>query len=283
MYLISSPLIRRALRMAIAMFMAVIAYRTIGLTQGFWVPLTVCIIMQTTTGATLRKGLQRLVGTFLGIIIGSLLVMWIHESLIIDILLVLFLFLAYALKAFNLTNYGIFVVPLTIMVVFLVSAVAPQEAYHLIWARLYDTALGAIIAVLITFLIFPISLKAEVKKGKVNIINAQAQYLDAIFNLLLQVAPDSAQQAMQKRHQFELALAENRRLYSDWVYELGLNFSSKNSQLNFLTQTEKLGQFLFALHHIARQGWPSDELLLEKLISDLTEYRKILATISWSA
>ena len=119
-FTLKSPIFRRSARMAIAMFIAVLIYRLSNVTQGFWVPLTVAIVMQTTTAATLRKGLQRFLGTVIGIMIGILLLHLVHSAWMIDALLICFLFLAYALKSFNLVNYGIFVVPLSIMVTLLV-------------------------------------------------------------------------------------------------------------------------------------------------------------------
>ena len=56
---LSSVPFRRALRMMIIMFFSVLIYRYFSLTQGFWVPLTVSIVMQGTTEETMRKGWHR--------------------------------------------------------------------------------------------------------------------------------------------------------------------------------------------------------------------------------
>lgn len=252
---LQSRIFRRAIRTSIAVFISVILYRHFSLTQGFWFPLTIVIVMQASTAATLRKGLQRFLGTIIGIVIGSLLALHIHNSYSIDFLLIFFLFVAYYAKSFNLINYGIFVVPLTIMVVFLVSALVPQESHHLILARLYDTSLGALLGVLITLFVFPNSLEQDVDKGIKKTIKIQYQYFNAVLNLLLARA-DSKQLALQKRERFEQCLSTNRILFNEWIYELWLKLEPKHRHENIIIQIEKLGQFLFALHHLARSGIP---------------------------
>lgn len=75
-----------------------------------------------------------------------------HQPWEFNVLLVLMLFVAYYLKSFNILNYAIFVVPITAMVVMLVSTVDPQDASSLVLARCYDTTIGALIAIIASFL-----------------------------------------------------------------------------------------------------------------------------------
>ncbi len=252
-----SSVFRRALRMALAMFVGTVIYYYAHLMQGFWVPLTVCIVMQLTTGGTLRKGLQRFVGTILGLLIGFLLVEWIHSLWVIDLLLVVFLTLTYMTKAFNLVNYGIFVVPLSAMVAILVTFFVPHEANSLIVARLYDTTIGAALGVVFTLLIFPTSLKPEIEKNNQHTLQLQQHYLQAILQHLLR-HDNSEALLKQSFNQFTTALMENRRLYADWVYEVWFDSERKQTQQKFLKTTEKTGQALFALQELAREGLPDD-------------------------
>ncbi len=276
---LQSRIFRRAACTFIAIFIAVIIYRYFSLTQGFRVPLTTIIVMQSSTAATLRKGLQRFLGTIIGIILGSLLALHIHNSYLLDFFLVFFIFVAYYAKAFNIINYGIFVVPLTIMIVFLVSALVPQESHRLILARLYDTSLGAAIGVVITFFILPNSLEDDVNNGITNIITTQFQYLSSILKLLLNPV-DNIALANSKQKSFEQCLTHNRLLFNDWIYELWLKIEPKQHQHELIIILfEKLGQLLFALHHLTRDGM-SQSLYLElnpiirNFIKDITHVSK---------
>lgn len=246
---LQSIFFRRALRTGIAVFISVFIYRYFSLTQGFWVTLTTVIVMQATTAATLRKGLQRLIGTFIGIILGSLFLVKIQASYWIDCLLVFFFFLAYYLKSFNLVNYGVFVVPLTVAVVFLVSALVPQESHTLITARLYDTLIGAVIGILFTFFVFPNSLKQDVTHNLQSLINTQRLYFISILDVLLHQKESTETQKL--RQQFEHCLTASRNYFFDWRYELLFKLDVKHHYKRLLSSSEKIGQFLFALHHLA--------------------------------
>ena len=243
--------LRRALRMAIGMFIGVLLYHGLDLLQGFWVILTLIITMQATTAATLRKGLQRFVGTLLGILIGYAIISQIQNLWIIDSLLVVFLFLAYWLKAFNLVNYGIFVIPLTIMVVFLFSAIVPSEITALTWARLYDSSIGIVLGMLVTFLILPNSIKPILKQHLKQLKKCGLNYLQALIDF----AETGSETNVEQHHLAYLnALSKNRELFADWRYET--LFSRKLRQHYFSTMQglEHYVVLLAALHHLLRQN-----------------------------
>ncbi|MEP6573459.1 MAG: FUSC family membrane protein, partial [Gemmatimonadota bacterium] len=61
-----SVVLRYALRMAIVVTVAVLLTGAIGLKRGYWVTITIVIILQPYTGATTIKALQRVAGTVLG-------------------------------------------------------------------------------------------------------------------------------------------------------------------------------------------------------------------------
>lgn len=207
-YLFSRKTIRYFFAILIAMFVA----RYFSFTQGFWIPLTTAIVLQGTLGSTLRKGLQRFVGTILGILLGTIFVLCFHNMWVIQALLVITLFVAYYLKACNILNYGIFVVPLSAMVVMLVSVLVPAEAHALIWARCYDTTIGALIAVVMAALFFPQSqlklLKLSVEKTEAALLNYYAGFMKGSGAL------------HQARLELEESLSDNRTLYADAFYEL---------------------------------------------------------------
>ena len=245
----SSLIHRRAVRMALTIFIGVWFYRSLHLLQGFWVILTISIVMQTTVGASLRKGLQRLLGTFAGLLIGTLLVITIHNPLIIDILLVFFLFIAYWMKSFNAINYGIFVIPLTIMVVFLVSAVAPDEAHRLIYARFYDTALGGILAIIATFLILPNKVEPDFNRNAQALLETETEYFKAMTALLN--GEDQKTAAHQAKVKLQKTLLRQHAIAPEWRYEKALHPVLLTQHRHFLLQHEKIAANLFALHYLA--------------------------------
>ncbi len=232
--------IKRALRMAVALAIAVFAYRYFSITQGFWVPLTTIIVLQPTLSATLRKGMQRFIGTIIGIIVGSIIAFYAHEPWQFDILLVLMLFVAYYLKSFNLVNYGIFVVPLTAMVVMLVSELLPADAGSLILARIIDTSLGAFIAVAISFIFLPVAHEKVIKKGFSSFAHAAKRYRDYLSNN----KAGTEEQGLGLRQQLENSLLENQIYYQDSHYEYVFNKNKRIAYKTYIVNARKLTQLL---------------------------------------
>lgn len=69
-------LIRYTLRVALLLMMSVAAYKWFDIPHGYWIALTVLVVLQPDYGATRRKAGQRLAGTLAGSAFGSLL-LWV--------------------------------------------------------------------------------------------------------------------------------------------------------------------------------------------------------------
>lgn len=278
---LQSQVMRRAIRTAIAIIIAIIVYRYFHLMQGFWVPMTVLVVMQATVGATLRRGLQRFLGTVIGIAIGSALLTIIQHPLIIEVLLLLAVFITYYFNLYsNLINYGFIVVPLSIMVVLLMEMVAPQNgSMHLLIARIYDTCIGALIAVLCSLVILPSKVKTALIESEQQTFQQLAEYFSAIIALILK-KPDAQQQCLTQKRLVEDYLLINRQLFLERAYEIPFGFKRRQQCKIILIHMEKLAQLLFLLHNDARQPLP-DQLIdlwqnplqqLENIIRQFLDY-----------
>lgn len=229
-------------RMGLAVFIALLVQHYAGLTQGFWVPMTTMIVLQASLGSTLRRGLQRFLGTLLGILIGSAIVIFVHQDWLAQTLLVLTVFLAFYAKAFNITNYGIFVVPLSAMVVMLIATVAPNETLHLIPARCYDTGLGALIAVIMSALFLP---TGQIRALKESFIRTE----EAITQYLLSFQKD-AKSLTDARNLLEQSLSNNRTLYADAFYEIVWLPKKRRALHKTMLGFEETAQLLCGLENV---------------------------------
>lgn len=245
-------------RYGLAIFIASLVGFYGSLLQSFWVPLTTAIVLQPTLGATLRKGWQRLVGTLLGIVIGGAVVLYLPHSWLIEFFLVLFLFLAYYAKAFNILNYGIFVVPLSMMVVMLLAELVPHEAHSLILARCYDTLIGAFVAVIVSVIFFPVSQK------KLLLASFQATEEAADAYLLSLATKNNYEECVVMRRKFEDCLSKNRNLYANAFYEFFWQKRKVAIYKRELILFEELGKLLLGVEDILTQA----EIKLQRLISD---------------
>jgi uncharacterized membrane protein YccC len=151
LFSIDSHLARYATRTAVAAALATAIYKWWHIDHGYWLSFTVIIVMQPHFIATLRKGVDRLIGTIGGGIVGGLLI---HLPADLHIKEVMLFLSAVAMIHFFRMQYRIsaFFITLNLVVLFSVS----QELDNMIiLIRAGATLGGAIISVAAGFLLLP--------------------------------------------------------------------------------------------------------------------------------
>ena len=140
----SSEAARHALRLAVvAGLAAVMVEATSGLTAGRWVVMTIFLVLKPDYGSTLYRGVQRSVGTALGVGLGAAAIYlgYLHHSGLIAVTGAC-VAITYALRD---VNYLLFSVFLTTYIVILLNVLG-SPAVGTAEARLADTAIGAALA-----------------------------------------------------------------------------------------------------------------------------------------
>src|SRR3546814_575072 len=142
---------RHAIRCAVCLGIAVACERLLEIPHGAWIPTTAAIVLRPDFGGTLRFGLLRVAGTFGGLLLTSLVVHLVLDSVVQSLLLMALLCVAFRLLA--TVNYGLGVAMLTGMLVVLLAfqGIAPGEAIHM---RVLGTTLGSVLA-LVAYMLWP--------------------------------------------------------------------------------------------------------------------------------
>ncbi|HEY9541621.1 MAG TPA: FUSC family protein [Luteimonas sp.] len=148
---LSSVAMRHAIRCAVCLGIAVACERLLEIPHGAWIPMTAAIVLRPDFGGTLRFGLLRVAGTFGGLLLTSLVVHLVLDSVVQSLLLMALLCIAFRLLA--TVNYGLGVAMLTGMLVVLLAfqGIAPGEAIHM---RVLGTTLGSVLA-LVAYMLWP--------------------------------------------------------------------------------------------------------------------------------
>ena len=114
-----SAAFRHALRLAACVALGETINRVVGAHRGYWLPMTVAIVLRPDFTATFTRGLLRLGGTLAGLMAATALVHFFAPSAGVQIaLIVVFTFL---MRCYGPANYGIFVTALTALIVFLIG------------------------------------------------------------------------------------------------------------------------------------------------------------------
>lgn len=167
---------RHAVRSAVALSLALALSRLLKLPHGYWLPMTVAIVLRPDFAATFNFGLLRVVGTVLGLLLTTALLRvipdqpWAHLALMGG--------LCMAFRYLATAHYGIAVAALTGTVVVLLSfeGVDPGVA---VLDRVINTALGSGLA-LLAYVLWPTWERGRARAALADMIDAYADYLRAL-------------------------------------------------------------------------------------------------------
>ncbi len=140
-----SPVLRHALRLSVAAAAGATIARFADLDYGYWIPLTVVMVLRPETAHTYTRCVGRVAGLALGVVVASLLIVVLHPGgVVAATLAVVFLAVAYAVSGFG---YLAVTAALAAAIVFLVE-IASTTAPDVISDRLLATLIGGALAVL---------------------------------------------------------------------------------------------------------------------------------------
>ena len=169
----ASPLFRFALRMALVMLLVVgaIGFLPKG-SYGYWIPITLIVISRPSFGMTLKRNMERVAGTLLGLVLGwGLLWLGLEAALLLGIA-VLSIFVFYG---FLLIRYWVSAMAITLAVVLCLSLYQGGQQ-QILAERLLFTLLGCAVGLLATF-VFPVRHALALKLALGQALLANRKYL----------------------------------------------------------------------------------------------------------
>ncbi|MND62601.1 Inner membrane protein YccS [compost metagenome] len=146
-----SELFRHSLRLTVIATFCLFLYYFFEIPRGYWIALTVMVVLQPDFSSTRLKAWDRVLGTLGGVLIGSLLIHYVKYEYVIFIVIAICLFLFFYFQA---RNYAIAVFFLTIELVALIDLTLPYD-WHIGLYRMMNTILGGVIAVASAYLLWP--------------------------------------------------------------------------------------------------------------------------------
>ena len=172
----ASAAFRHAVRSAVCFSFALWLGRVLPVEHGYWLPMTVAIVLRADYAGTLSYGLLRVVGTVLGLLLTTALVhvlpanAWMHLAVLAV--------LCAGFRYFGTVHYGVAVACLTGLVVLLL-AFAGEAPEPTVIARLIDTVIGSAVA-LAAYALWPTWEKGRTRETLAQMLLAYAAYLTAL-------------------------------------------------------------------------------------------------------
>jgi uncharacterized membrane protein YccC len=175
---------RHALRLAGTLAIAVALEHALPVAHGFWIPMTVALVLRPDFGATVARGTARLAGTCAGALLAGGIAWAFHPSALVHLGLVLFFaWFGYTLFA---ASYAAFSVAITAYVIFLLAYGGLPEHTATV-DRLLATAVGGALA-LGAYLAFPTWGRTLAPDRLAASLDAQRRYAALVFAAYLDPA-----------------------------------------------------------------------------------------------
>ena len=147
----SSTTFRHSLRLSITILIGFILGKLLPFQNGYWILLTIVVIMRPGYGLTKQRSFERIYGTLLGGAIAFGVLYFTQNHYILGTLSVVAMILGYA---YSQTNYKIGATFVTIYVIFIYGMLTPN-VLEVIQYRVIDTVLGAGLAFLANYFLWP--------------------------------------------------------------------------------------------------------------------------------
>lgn len=220
----SSTLFRHALRLTVALIFAFVLGTLLDIRNTYWILLSIIVIMRPNYGLTKERSKDRTIGTLIGATIAIGIVLLTQNVIVYAVLAIISLTLSFSLIQ---QNYKSAAALITINIVFVYSLINP-DAFQVIQYRVIDTIIGASIAVIANYTLWPSWEALNLKSVLVNALDKNRVYLLATKDLY------------HDKNANELAYKLSRK-------EAFLAISNLNSAFQRLTQDPKSKQKEFQL------------------------------------
>lgn len=172
-----SVMMRHALRMLIVGAIDVLVMRMVHISHGSWLGMTSIIVLQPSGSGTLRRGVQRVVGTVAGGVLAAIFAAGIHSQDGIIAVVTITSILTLATYAVDYAWYCFFLTP-----TFVLLSLPHLRDWHFAGVRIGMTLLGAAIAVLAMRLLWPEKDRMELRRLLARGALADAAYVRAMLS-----------------------------------------------------------------------------------------------------
>ena len=173
---LESAAFRHAVRLAVSVAVGTALAHGLALRRSYWVPMTIAIVLKPDFTATFSRGVLRLAGTIVGLVLATALFHVLPQQMFVEVALIaasMFL-----MRYVGPANYGLFVTAVTSLVVWLIAmtGVAPQPVMA---ARALNTAAGGAIA-LLAYWLWPTWERTQAPEAIARMLDAYRAYFRAV-------------------------------------------------------------------------------------------------------
>lgn len=173
---------RHALRVALAMLVGYIIAVMFKIDRGYWILLTIVVILKPAYSLTKQRNRDRLIGTLTGIVTGMLILYFVHNNTVLLICMICFMA---ASNTFMRTNYFLSVLFMTPELIIFFNFLYPGNIGELMQDRIIDTAIGSVIAFFASLFLVPAWERHSIRTYMTEMLQANEKYYQSIASQFL--------------------------------------------------------------------------------------------------
>jgi uncharacterized membrane protein YccC len=143
---------RHAIRLGAAAAIATAIAAGLHLPKGYWVVVTVLVVLKPNFGGTIERVIQRIAGTILGGVIAMLITIFVPDQTMLFLCVALLAFISFSIRSFG---YGFFTLVLTPLFMVLLDLANPGD-WKVSLFRILDTLAGGVLALIGGYTLFPV-------------------------------------------------------------------------------------------------------------------------------
>jgi uncharacterized membrane protein YccC len=237
-----SLVLRHALRAGVVTAVAVWLAGALGLPRGYWVTITVVIILQPYTGVTTLKAVQRVLGTVVGGILTAALGALFHDPIAITVMSFVFAAVSVALLPINYAAFSVFLTP-----TFVLLAEASAGDWSLAGVRVLDTLIGGVLALLGARLLWPAPEWRRLPMYLAAALRANGDYLRTVVSKFADRSTEASRAMGERRRDAALATINAEESFQRLMGEHAGNSETLAPAMTFLAYIRRMTVSIAAL------------------------------------
>lgn len=274
---LKSNTFRHAVRVSVATIVGYIISKFLPFGHGYWILLTIIVIVKPTYSLSKKRNYERLLGTISGAIIGFLILYFVRGN---TALFVIMLFLMTGTYSFLRSNYLVSVIFMTPYILLLFHLLYQNNIQTVLTDRIIDTAIGSVIAFFANFLLVPVWEKEHIRTYISQAITDTMQYFRDVASAFTNRASSVTEYKVSRKNAY-VSLANLSDAFSRMLTEP----KSKQANIKQIHQLVVLNHILtshiatlsYYVHSLS-QKYASEDFSgsIEQTIWQLEETRELL-------
>ena len=240
---------RHAARVSLAMLAGYITSLLFPLGHGYWILLTVVIIMKPAYSITRQRNYHRIAGTVTGALIGFAMLYFIKDRTALFIITVIGMIIAYSLLKLN---YLASSAAITIYVIISFHFISPGGIAPLLLDRVIDTAIGSGIAYLVALFVLPSWEHEHIGSAVTAAVQSNRRYFDTVAGAFTGSSVDNGLFVMARKDAF-VALANVSDHFQRMLSEPRSKQTNLQQYHQFVSTTHLLTSHIASLSYYAQR------------------------------